>query len=517
MNPETPVAPPLDPRAWVAAIIESSDDAIASKTLDGIVTTWNAGAERIFGYTAAEMVGQSILKIIPPDRHHEEDMILSRMRQGERIDHFETVRQRKDGTLIEISVTVSPIRDANGKVIGISKIARDITIQKRYLREIAAAWAAAEEAKKIAESANQAKDHFLSILSHELRTPLTPALAAISFVEKDPDVSESVREHLSMIRRNVETEARLVDDLLDLTRISRGKISLHFEAVDAHAVIHNVVAMFQQDIDEKAIAVTTALHAREHHVWADPGRFQQVLLNLLSNAVKFTPRQGTITVRTNNVDSHLRVEVTDTGVGIEPSVMPRLFNAFEQGERTVTRQFGGLGLGLSIVKSLVDMHKGSVTASSLGKNKGSSFSVTIPIAPTGKTQSQSSSSGNGKPRVKCNRVLLVEDHADTRKIMSKLLTSFGCQVSTTATVKEAIELASQQTFDLLICDFGLPDGTGAEVMRYISERQHVKGIAITGFGHDDDIRRSHEAGFSVHLTKPINLDMLAHAIEEAAD
>jgi len=245
--------PPLNAQAWLAAVIDSSDDAIVTKTLQGIVTTWNKSAERIFGYKADEIVGQPILMIIPPDRRGEEAEILRRLGKGERVDHFETVRRRKDGSLIDISVTISPIRDADGTIIGISKIARDITMWKRIQRELMAAKETAEEAEAVAdesrreaEAANRAKDLFLSVLSHELRTPLTPALAVIGILERDASLAEPVRRQIEMVRRNVETEARLVDDLLDLTRIARGKLSLHPEAVDAHAVVGNVLAMFQR-------------------------------------------------------------------------------------------------------------------------------------------------------------------------------------------------------------------------------------------------------------------------------
>ena len=314
-------------QARLAAIIESSDDAIVSKTLDGIVKTWNKGAERIFGWTAEEVVGKPITIIIPPDRLDEEPRILARLRAGERVDHFETVRQTKDGRLINVSVTISPIRDHAGNVIGASKIGRDITLQKRFQQELMAARDAAERAKALAdeakrvaerakeeaETANRAKDHFLSVLSHELRTPLTPVLATVNLMEKDAAVPAHLAEQVAMIRRNVETEARLVDDLLDLTRIARGKVQLHYEVVDAHAVLRNVIQMFQSEMDEKSLAVTLSLRAKRFHVWADPGRFQQVLLNLLSNAVKFTPEDGSVTVRTGNENGTIKIEIIEHG------------------------------------------------------------------------------------------------------------------------------------------------------------------------------------------------------------
>jgi PAS domain S-box-containing protein len=497
----------LDPHAWLAAIIDSSDDAIVSKTLEGIVTTWNKGAQRIFGFTSEEMVGQPILKIIPENRQQEEVEILRRLRHGERVDHFETVRRRKDGLLIDVSVTISPVRDKQGQIIGVSKIARDITLAKQLQAELTVA-------KEAAESANRAKDDFIGVLSHELRTPLTPALAAASLMEMDETLPPPLREQISMIRRNIETEARLVDDLLDLTRISRGKMLLHLEVVNAHAVIRNVLTMFQAEIDAKSLAVSTILSARDHKVWADVGRFQQVLLNLMSNAVKFTPAKGAITIRTANEGSSLAIEVADDGIGIEPEVIPRLFGAFEQAERSFARRFGGLGLGLSIVKSLTESHNGSVSVHSAGKGQGSTFTISMPLAPA--EQERAAPRGltpNNQLPGNCH-TLLVEDHDDTRTVMSLLLRGLGCNVTTAASVQEARQRASERHFDLLICDFGLPDGTGADVIRAIRLRQEIKAVAVTGFGQEEDLRRSTEAGFAAHLTKPVSVTSLQRAIQE---
>jgi PAS domain S-box-containing protein len=501
-------------QAVLAAIVESSDDAIVSKTLQGIVSTWNKGAERIFGYAAAEMIGRPITAIIPPDRQDEEPHILSRIAAGQRVDHFETVRMRKDGRLIDVSVTISPVRDASGTIVGASKVARDITAQKQIEREL-------RLAKESAEAANSAKDRFLSVLSHELRTPLTPVLGAISLIESNPTLSgPELREQVGMIRRNIETEARLVDDLLDLTRISRGKVRLHFEAVDANAVLRAVVTMLQPEADAKGLAVTVALRAKEALVWADAGRLQQVFLNLLSNAVKFTPEGGSVTVRSSNHDGQLVVEIVDTGIGIEPDVLPRLFRPFEQGEQTVTREFAGLGLGLSIVRSLLDMHGGSVSVASGGKDQGATFIVELAtMSSTDEPRPDNVSNvariinGSGPRPI---RVLLVEDHADTRAVLARLLKSFGCDVTAVGTVKHAVELSDREPFDLLVSDIGLPDGSGTQVMSHMRARHQVKGIAISGFGQEEDLRRSAEAGFDLHLTKPVNFQTLKDVILKVA-
>jgi len=348
------------------------------------------------------------------------------------------------------------------------------------------------------------------VLSHELRTPLTPVLAAISLLERDRTVTGDLAESVAMIRRNVETEARLVDDLLDLTRIARGKVRLHFEVVDAHAVIRNVVAMLQPDIDAKSLTVSVSLHAKRHHVWADPGRFQQVVLNLVSNAVKFTPADGAVALRSSNENGTVKIEVSDTGIGIEPEMMPRLFRAFEQGGHGSTRQFGGLGLGLSIVNSLVKMHNASISATSEGKHKGSTFILRMEsVKPAEPVTSPAGTAPRDEKRL---RILLVEDHADTRVMLARLLTSLGCIVTAASTVKEAVEAAERHTFDLLLSDIGLPDGSGMDVMRHTASKQKLKGIALSGYGQEDDLRRSREAGFATHLTKPVSVQALQDVI-----
>src|SRR6266550_1971239 len=490
-------------QARLAAIVESSDDAIVSKTLDGIITTWNRGAQRIFGWQADEAVGQPINIIIPPDRQDEEPTILRQIRSGQRVDHFETIRVTKDGRLLNVSVTISPIRDSNGVIVGASKIARDITLQKQIQKEL-------EEAKNSTEEANRAKDNFLSILSHELRTPLTPVLGALSYLERQQNLPEELRSQLGMLRRNVQTEARLVDDLLDITRISRGKLKLHYEVVDVHDALRAAIGMLQSEIDGKDLEVTTALRAKLHHVWADAGRLQQIFLNLFSNAIKFTPVGGSIAVRTNaeQQSGRLTVEVKDNGIGIEPQMQERLFNAFEQNEHS--RRMGGLGLGLSIAKSLVDMHGGSITGSSPGVGGGSTFRVELnTVQPAAAATAPATPASAPIPAC---RVLLVEDHLDTRKVMARLLQSFGCTVIEAASVAEALSAADRSEFDVLLSDIGLPDGTGNQIMMELKQRKRIKGIAVSGFGQDEDIKRSRDAGFEMHLIKPVSLQILRDTI-----
>jgi PAS domain S-box-containing protein len=500
----------VEAQARLAAIVESSDDAIVSKTLEGVITSWNRGAERMFGYTPTEAVGRHISLIIPPERLNEEPQILAQLQAGLRVDHFETVRVRKDGRLVEISVTISPVRAADGRIIGASKIARDITEQKRIERELRAA-------KRAAEEASRAKDHFLSVLSHELRTPLTPALGAICHLLDGPEMSaDDARPMLEMVRRNIEVEARLVDDLLDVTRIARGKVQMHFEVVDAHDVVHSVVSMLGHEVEDKQQKLRVDLHASDAHVWADPSRLRQVFLNLLSNAIKFTPNHGEILIRSSNIGGTWTADVIDNGVGIAADVLPRLFSAFEQGEQTIARRFGGLGLGLSIVNSLLELHGGHVTAHSDGPGRGATFVIDVPTMAALNVPRPAERRRPSTALRPGQRILLVEDHADTRKVMGRLLSSFGFDVSTAGTMREALELAERMQFDLLVSDIGLPDGSGTDLMRQLAKRHQIRGIALSGFGQDDDVRRSTEAGFEKHLIKPVNLTTLREVIMNAA-
>ncbi len=370
------------------------------------------------------------------------------------------------------------------------------------------------QAKDVAEAASKAKDQFLARLSHELRTPLMPVLGSVHLLQADPGLSAVAREDVAMIRRNVELEARLIDDLLDLTRISSGKLYLRCQAADAHASVRHALDVCRRDIDEKTLEVSLDLGAGDHVVWADPIRLQQVLWNLVSNAVKFTPPNGRIAIRTSNdAEGKLNVQIVDTGIGIEPEVLPRLFNAFEQGEQTITRRYGGLGLGLTIAKVLVEMHNGTITAESEGKDKGAAFTLRFDPLPAGAAGTHAPAvPPQGQPPRRTVRILLVEDDPSTLQVMSRLLASLGHQVQTATGVKPALEMSERETFDLLISDIGLPDGSGLDVMRELKRRQKLRGIALSGFGMEEDVRRGREAGFDQHMIKPISAERLEKAI-----
>jgi PAS domain S-box-containing protein len=366
-----------------------------------------------------------------------------------------------------------------------------------------------------AEAASRAKDHFLAALSHELRTPLTPVLLRVAALARSPELSLPLRDDLRMIQRNVELEAKLIDDLLDLTRITRGKLALHFEVVDVHEVLEHVVEICREEAGSKRLEIEIAPGATEAHVWADPGRLRQVLWNLVKNAVKFTPAAGHIRIRTGNPEpGKVRIEVIDPGIGIEPEILPRLFNAFEQGDPTVTRSFGGLGLGLAISKALVDLHDGTLTGMSSGRGHGATFTVTLATVAPPRPEEVTAAAGDGA--VRSLRLLLVEDHEPTLEVMAALLEMAGHDVSTAQDLRSARAQAASREFDLVVSDLGLPDGTGFDLMRELRDLYGLKGIAVSGYGMEEDLRRSKEAGFLEHLVKPVDVEKLKAALARAA-
>ncbi|MCF3648943.1 PAS domain S-box protein [Synoicihabitans lomoniglobus] len=646
----------------IAAIVSSSEDAIISKNLDGTVTFWNRGAELLFGYTAAEIVGKSIQLLIPEDRKDEESSILARLRQGERVQYDETQRRRKDGTLVDVAVRISPIKDHQGKIVGASKFVYDITERKRQARRLAklveeietqaqlfdatlsnitdlaysfdlqGRWIYANKpllnlwgksleeitgksclelgyppdlartlesqiqqvietktafrgetpyvsgdgkldeheyifnpvldasgnvtavvgttrlitARKKAEhdlelardqaiAAAQAKDDFLAALSHELRTPLNPVLLLSSVGASNPDLPPEVREDFELIRKNVNLEARLIDDLLDLTSITRGKLTLDQQACDLHGIINDALVNVRPDATKKQLQLVVNPQAGEHLVWGDPIRLQQILWNVLKNAVKFTPAHGTVTVETTSDTDSLFIKVSDTGIGVSPEEIGRIFTAFSQGDHArpdAKHRFGGLGLGLAISNMLVEIHGGKIRASSAGLNQGSTFTVELPLhrrpaATTSETTRENharhapslasraastrpgNTNGNSPARIK---ILLVEDHAPTRATLKRLLSRHH-KVKAAACVADALKLAQGETFTLVISDVGLPDRNGYELMRELRVLQPAMvGIALSGYGMEEDIAQSLAAGFSAHLVKPITIEILDEAI-----
>ncbi|HSP45288.1 MAG TPA: MASE1 domain-containing protein, partial [Chthoniobacterales bacterium] len=372
--------------------------------------------------------------------------------------------------------------------------------------------AAIERQRATVEAANRTKDNFLAMLSHELRTPLTPVLAALDVLKTEGGQPPEVDALLAMMRRNIELESQLIDDLLDLTRISKDKMQLTFEPVDAHRAIRNVIEMCASEANAKNLKVQLDLQATAFRVMADPAKFQQIFWNLFKNAIKFTGEKGAITISSANHLPHiLTLGVGDNGIGIEPEIMERIFNPFEQGERSFQRRFGGLGLGLTISKSLAEAHGASLIAKSEGTGRGATFLLTMKTAELDEAAA--------KPRALdalaspgSLRILLVDDHSDTCAALERLLKLRGHSVAAANSMRGALEIAGGSSFDLLISDVGLPDGNGMDLIRYLRAQRPICGIAISGFGMDADINKSLEAGFSEHLVKPVRLEKLEAAI-----
>ncbi len=374
---------------------------------------------------------------------------------------------------------------------------------------------ALQQQKAVVEGVNRTKDQFLAMLSHELRTPLTPVISALEGLESEPAQTGEVKNALAMIRRNIELETQLIDDLLDFTRIAKDKLQLRFAPVDAHLAISNVSEICRAEVDPKRLRVHLNLRANTHYVAADAAKFQQIIWNLLKNAIKFTPEDGEIAISSSNPSPEvLTISVRDTGIGMEPEVMQRIFDPFEQGNRSLERRFGGLGLGLAISKSLAQAHGGTLTAHSDGRDRGSTFLLSMQTTSPAEGLGSPARAGDATSRQGL-RILLVDDHQDTCAALEKLLVRRGHLVAATHNVRSAMEAAARNRFDLLISDIALPDGSGMELMTQLQAISKMPGIAISGFGNNGDIERSLQAGFCEHLIKPVKLERLEAAMERA--
>jgi PAS domain S-box-containing protein len=640
--------------AYLASIIESSDDAIISKDLNGIIQSFNRSAERMFGWTAAEIVGMPVTTLIPPDRQHEEKDILARLRRGERVDHFETVRIAKDGRLVDISLTVSPIRGPTGEIVGASKIARDISERKRAAKALAeqrewfritlnsigdgviasdcdgrvtffnheaeklTGWPATEAEGKLlaevfriiseesrkpvenpavkviqlghvvglanhtalisrdgtewpiadsaapivdhagnilgvvlvfreitelkrsqgrardaalererllqnerasrgeAERANRVKDDFVAMVSHELRTPLNAILGWTDILKQQnhPDTATFERG-IEVIARNTRLQAQLISDLLDVSRIVSGKLSLEMDRVDLAQLILTSVEGLQPSAMEKGVELNLKLEEIPAPIVGDPARLQQIVWNLVSNAIKFTKTGGSVTVRLRTLDDTAEIMVLDTGVGIRSDFLPDIFERFRQDAASTTRRHGGLGLGLSITKHLAELHGGSVHAWSAGEGQGSTFTVHLPLRSTELTsdevmrrrESQIVAIQAETVSLRDVKVLVVEDDQDTRDLARRLLEAHRAEVFVAATAPEALEMILAVLPDILVSDIGLPDVDGYELIRRIRQMDgaiaNIPAIALTAFARIQDRTQALRAGFNAHVAKPV--------------
>ena len=505
----------------MADIVESTDDAVIAKDLNGIITSWNPAAERLYGYKAEEVIGQPVNLLIPAERPDEEPAILAKLRRGERIDHYETIRVAKDGSRIPVSLTVSPIKNASGTVIGASKIARDISEQKRAQDEIHDILARERAAREEAEVANRTKDEFLAVLSHELRTPLTAMLGWLSIL-RSHRIDQKTTEHaIETIERNAKAQAQLIEDLVDVSRIVGGRLNLELRPIDLLPVIDAAIEVVRPAAEAKTISIEVDFDSTVGPVSGDPDRLQQVIWNLLANAVKFTPKGGSIYAYFRRTESSAEVIIRDTGIGIAADFLPHVFERFRQADSAVTRSHRGMGLGLAIVRHLVELHGGTVTASSEGENQGSTFTIRFPLAAM--TERTPESSGQFEKAVatdeKLNgiRILLVEDEPDARELIALTLRRSGADVEAVDSAASALHRMQSFIPDVLLSDIGLPEESGYDLIRTVralpTDLNKVPAIALTAFAAESDRQMSMSAGFHAHLAKPVEPDRLIETIK----
>ncbi len=483
--------------ALLAAIVASSDDAIVSKTLTGKILSWNAGAERLFGYSAAEAIGQPITMLIPAERHDEESALLGRLSRGERIEHFETVRVAKDGRRIDVSLTVSPVRNTSGEIVGASKVARDITERK--------------EAEAALREADRRKNEFLAILAHELRNPLAPIRNSLHILRMSAGIDPGADGVSEIMERQVNHMVRLVDDLLEISRITRGKIELRKEPVELAAILRVAIETSRPLIEDARHQLALAIPPEPLTLEADAVRLTQVIANLLNNAAKYTDAGGQIWLTVRREGESVAISVRDNGTGIPADMLPSVFDLFTQVNRSFDRAQGGLGIGLALVKSLVEMHGGSVQAHSEGPGKGSEFVVRLPLAasllPSGRAKPQPRPSTVLASR----RVLVVDDNRDAAESLGMLLKLLGADVHIVFNGLDALEALTAFRPAVVLLDIGMPSMDGHEVARQIRQRpefQDVTLIALTGWGQEEDRRLSRTAGFNFHLIKPVDAGAL---------
>ena len=496
----------LPPQELLAAIVASSDDAIISKTLDGIITSWNAGAERLFGYTAAEAIGRSIHLVIPQDRKDEEEMILGRLRRGERIDHFQTVRQAKDGHALDISLTISPIRNEAGELVGASKVARDITLQKRAQHEL--------------QEADNKKNEFIALLAHELRNPLGPIRHAANILRARTPTPDELQWATKIIDRQTEHMTRLVDDLMDVSRITRGTIELRREPVDVADVLKAAVEASSALIERSRHQLRVTPPSQPLYVEGDTTRLTQVVANLLDNAAKYTDPGGRIWLSAEREGEEALIRVKDTGIGIASELLPRIFDMFTQSALPLERAQGGLGVGLSLVDRLVKLHGGTVSAYSAGPGQGSQFTVRLPAWNTPRLHAPEPKDELQQVSDKRCRVLVVDDNEDSVDSLAMLLRMLGHEVATSNDGESALNVADQFRPDVAILDIGLPKLNGYDLAKQIREMPWARDVvlvALTGWGQEQHRRRSAESGFNHHLTKPVELEVLQQILSDVAD
>ena len=485
-------------RAWLSAIIESSNDAIVSKTLEGVITSWNPAAVRLFGYTAEEIIGKPITTIIPPELHVEEAQILARLRRGERLQHFETVRVAKDGQRVEVSLTVSPIKDEEGTVVGASKIARDIGLRKH--------------SERLLREASLRKDEFLATLGHELRNPLAP-IRNVADVLGAADLGKpQLTAACEILSRQVRVLSHLVDDLMDVSRISSGRLTLRLEPVELAPLLMATVDSMRHALEGKSQVVAFSFARESLVVLGDRTRLTQVFSNVLHNANKYTPEGGRIEIGLRREEATAVVSIRDNGIGIPRAMLEEIFELFSQVGRTYDRPDGGLGIGLTLSRRLVRLHGGSIEACSEGEGSGSEFVIRLPATEPGPSIALARPPATLPPR----RVLIADDNADAAASLAMLLESMGHAAHVVHDGVEAVEAVERLRPDVVFLDLAMPRLDGCEAARRI--RQHLGTgapllVALTGWGQDVDRERTREAGFHRHVVKPLDPETLRGLLE----
>jgi PAS domain S-box-containing protein len=483
-------------RSRLAAVVNSSDDAIITKTLDGIITTWNPSAVRMFGYTPGEVIGRPITILIPDDHKDEEPQILLRLHRGEHIHHYETVRRRKDGSIFHVSLSVSPIKDVTGRIVGAAKIARDITQRKLD-----------EEALR---EANRRKDEFLATLAHELRNPLAPIRQAAALAGTEGASEEQKRWGYQVIERQVRHMSALLDDLLDIARITRGAFDLRPVRTSIGEVMEAAIETARPAMELRHHVLHVEAPQREAQLQGDPLRLAQILANLLLNAAKYTDTGGTITLRATADAQTVEFAVRDTGVGIPAEALPQLFAMFTQVKSSRARSDGGLGIGLALARGLAELHGGTIEARSEGPGRGSEFTVRIPRnlrAAEGSAPAAQPASREAQPRT----VLIADDNEDAAQTLALLLQISGHHVVVAHDGEQAVARYEETRPQFALLDIGMPGLDGYEVARRLRATAGdapLTLVAATGWGQDADKAKARAAGFDLHLTKPIDPDRI---------
>lgn len=504
----------------VTALLDSPEVAIISKSLEGVIQTWNPGAERIYGYAADEAIGHSIALLIPPESRNEMPAIMERLKQGEPVATYETVRLRKTGSRFDASISVAPIHDDAGQFIGAVAIARDISDRKRLERELQSRLAELSEI-------DRRKDEFLAMLAHELRNPLAPlqsALEILSMGVADANMIDWARE---VMERQVDQLSGLVNGLLDVSRMMQGRIELHKAPVELATIISRAVEMSQPVIDSRGHKLSVNVPAQPIWIEADTLRLVQVIGNLLNNAAKYTKTPGQISLGVRQEDGDAIVRITDTGMGIPLDMLDKVFEIFVQVNPTIARSEGGLGIGLTLVRRLVELHGGKVRASSAGPGKGSEFEVRLPAiirkpaAPPKPVPAaaEAAESDQGVQPMDRHRVLVVEDNVYAAKSFATLLRLDGHEVQVAHDGPEALKMAETFRPDVILLDIGLPGIDGYEVAQRLRAKPEFKEtqlIAMTGYGQPEDRRRSREAGIDHHLVKPVKIDFVRALLARGA-